>query len=103
MRVALGIEYDGSQYHGWQSQPGLHTVQGTLEKAISKILNHYEVSLYGSGRTDTGVHAAGQVVHFDCDVNRSANAFVYGVNSQLPKDICVRWSRFVDATFHDRF
>ena len=102
MRVALAVEYDGSQYHGWQSQPNLHTVQGCLEKAVSRVADH-EVKVYCAGRTDTGVHACAQVVHFDTTVERSMTAWVYGSNSHLPKDICVRWAKIVDEQFHARF
>ncbi len=103
MRVALGVEYDGSRFHGWQSQPKLNTVQGNLEQAIQKIVNYKDVSVTCAGRTDTGVHAVAQVVHFDCHVNRSPNAFIYGVNSKLPKDISVRWSKVVNEEFNARF
>lgn len=102
MRIALGVEYDGSRYHGWQRQPDLHTVQGAVETALAKIVGK-EIKVQCSGRTDTGVHAAAQVVHFDCDVERSLRAFVYGVNSQLPKDISVKWSHEVPDTFQARF
>ncbi len=102
MRLALGIEYDGSHYHGWQKQPGLKTVQGVLEKALSKIAST-DISITCCGRTDTGVHALNQVIHFDCDVERSLRAWVFGVNSQLPKDISVRWSKEVSEDFHARY
>ncbi|MCR9191170.1 MAG: tRNA pseudouridine(38-40) synthase TruA [Gammaproteobacteria bacterium] len=102
MRIALIVEYDGSQYHGWQSQPGLHTVQGELEKALSQIATE-PVSVICAGRTDTGVHATNQVVHFDSDKDRTVRAWIYGVNSFLPKDICVRWGKEVSDTFHARY
>lgn len=101
MRIALGIEYDGGQYHGWQSQKGLHTIQSSVEKALSQVANH-DVVVHCAGRTDTGVHASAQVVHFDCQNQRSSRAWIYGVNSHLPKDICVKWTKEVDDGFHAR-
>lgn len=102
MRIALGVEYDGSRYHGWQKQPNLKTVQGILERAISKIASH-EVGVVCAGRTDTGVHALNQVVHFDSESERSLRAWIYGVNSQLPRDISIRWSEEVPDDFSARF
>lgn len=102
MRVALGIEYDGSLFHGWQYQPRLRTVQDELERAIGYVANH-DITLQCAGRTDTGVHALAQVVHFDTDSERTAYAWLSGTNSYLPKDITVRWVRFVDDDFHARF
>jgi len=102
MRIALIVEYDGSQYHGWQAQTGLHTVQGTLEGALSHIADH-EISVVCAGRTDTGVHATHQVVHFDSDKERGIRAWIYGANSFLPKDVCVRSGKEVNDTFHARY
>ncbi|OGV28932.1 MAG: tRNA pseudouridine(38-40) synthase TruA [Legionellales bacterium RIFCSPHIGHO2_12_FULL_35_11] len=102
MRIVLVIEYDGSQYHGWQEQVGLKTLQSTLEKAISSVANH-EVKVVCAGRTDTGVHASNQVIHFDSENHRSIRAWVYGVNSALPKDICVKWGKEISDEFHARF
>ncbi len=102
MRVALIVEYDGSQYHGWQAQTGLRTVQATLEHALSQIANH-EVSIVCAGRTDTGVHATHQVIHFESDNTRSIRSWVYGVNSFLPKDMCVRFGKEVPDNFHARY
>ncbi len=102
MRIALIVEYDGSQYHGWQAQNGLHTVQGTLETALSQIAND-EIKVTCAGRTDTGVHATNQVIHFDSDKDRSVRAWIYGANSFLPKDICVRWGKEMPETFHARY
>lgn len=101
-RIALGIEYDGSQFHGWQRQPGLTSVQETLEKAISTVAD-CAISITCAGRTDTGVHAYGQVIHFDTPVLRSERAWVYGANSVLPKNICVRWGKEVNPEFHARY
>lgn len=102
MRVALIVEYDGTEYHGWQEQTGLNTVQGNLESAISSVANH-EVKIVCAGRTDTGVHATNQVVHFDSQNFRNIRAWIYGVNSALPKDICVKWGREVSDDFHARY
>lgn len=102
MRIALMVEYDGSQFHGWQSQKGLRTVQQVLEQALSQVAAQ-EVSVVCAGRTDTGVHATNQIVHFDCQSERSARAWVYGANSFLPKDVCVKWSREMPESFHARF
>lgn len=102
MRIVLGVEYDGSYFHGWQKQPGLRTVQGELESAISKVANE-PIHLHCAGRTDTGVHAVGQVIHFDASAERPERAWIFGVNSNLPKDVCVRWVQLVDDQFHARF
>jgi tRNA pseudouridine38-40 synthase len=102
MRVALGLEYDGSQYHGWQSQPELNTVQRVLENALSKINNH-RTEVQCAGRTDTGVHALNQVVHFETTSDRNMRAYIYGVNTHLPKDVSVKWSKEVPDSFSARF
>jgi tRNA pseudouridine38-40 synthase len=103
-RIALGIEYNGSAYHGWQSQlhDGVPTVQETLEKALSRVANH-PVTVVCAGRTDAGVHATGQVVHFDTDAERETRAWIYGGGSNLPDDIAVRWAQPVPDDFHARF
>lgn len=102
MRIALGIEYDGSQYHGWQAQTGLHTIQQVVETALSKVADS-PVSIVCAGRTDTAVHALGQVVHFDCDKERAMRSWIYGANAHLPKDVCVSWAKEVPDAFHARF
>lgn len=106
MRIALGVEYDGSAYHGWQSQAksnkDLPTVQDSLQAALSRIADH-PVELYCAGRTDAGVHATGQVVHFDTEAKRHPDAWIWGANSHLPPDIAVRWAKSVDYGFHARF
>lgn len=102
MRIALVLEYDGSQYHGWQAQSGLHTVQQALENALSKVAD-CTISVVCAGRTDTGVHATNQVVHFDCEKERTIRSWVYGANSYLPKDVCVKWGREVPDEFHARY
>lgn len=102
MRIALLVEYDGSQYHGWQAQTGLHTVQHRLEYALSQVAAH-EVSVVCAGRTDTGVHAINQVIHFDCESERTIRAWIHGANSFLPKDVCVKWGREMPDDFHARY
>lgn len=102
-RIVLGIEYNGSSYHGWQIQS--HdplTVQAELEKALSQITCH-PVRVACAGRTDAGVHAIQQVIHFDTSVIRPERAWTAGTNTHLPKSIRVRWSRELDETFHARF
>lgn len=102
-RIALGIRYDGSSYHGWQSQENdLATVQMHTEHALASVANH-PVTLTCAGRTDAGVHATSQVVHFDTDADRSDHSWVFGANSNLPPDICVLWAKEVDREFHARF
>lgn len=101
-RYALGIEYDGSQYCGWQIQDHSRSVQEELEKALSRVADA-AVRVQCAGRTDTGVHATGQVVHFDSEAQRSERAWVYGANANLPKDIAVLWCRPVSDEFHARF
>jgi tRNA pseudouridine38-40 synthase len=102
MRIALGIEYDGTAYYGWQRQKEVISVQEELEKALSIIANH-PISVNCAGRTDAGVHGTGQVVHFDTTADRKEVAWTLGVNANLPSDIAVRWVQFVDSSFHARF
>lgn len=102
MRLALGIEYDGSGFNGWQVQKNGHGVQASVEAALTKVANH-PVSIICAGRTDTGVHALNQVVHFDSDAARDARAWVYGANANLPKTVAVTWAQAVDKAFHARF
>lgn len=102
MRIALGIEYDGSGYSGFQIQPGLDTIQGRLERALSEIADE-EVTLQCAGRTDAGVNATGQVIHFDVSHERSDRAWILGTNTRLPPDIAVTWSKHVSEDFHARF
>ncbi|CAH1070326.1 tRNA pseudouridine(38-40) synthase TruA [Candidatus Nitrotoga sp. 1052] len=102
MRIALGVEYDGSQYFGWQSQAGGHTVQDALQAALSGIANEL-ISVVAAGRTDTGVHAQEQVVHFNTNVARPLTAWVRGVNALLPNSIAVLWAHTVPEEFHARF
>jgi tRNA pseudouridine38-40 synthase len=101
VRVALGIAYRGSAYSGWQSQPGGRTVQDHVDAAISAFADAPLKSIC-AGRTDAGVHALNQVVHFDTGIERSLDAWVRGTNRYLPGDIAVQWCRFVPASFHSR-
>ncbi len=101
-RVALGVEYLGAHYHGWQVQPAVPSVQGCLQDALSRIANH-PIEVVCAGRTDRGVHATQQVVHFDTTAKRSVRTWQQGVLSLLPSDIGVIWSHEVDSTFHARF
>lgn len=102
MRLALGIEYLGTAFHGWQRQPGERSVQETLETAVSTVADH-PVRVTCAGRTDAGVHALGQVIHFDTDGRRPARAWTMGVNSNLPADVSVSWVSRVGEDFHARF
>ncbi len=102
MRIALGIEYDGSRYYGWQRQQEVDSVQAQLEVAISKVANE-PVEIFCAGRTDAGVHGTGQVVHFDTNAVRGEGAWTLGLNSNLPDDIAVRWAMPVRDDFHARF
>src|SRR3569623_2092012 len=103
MRIALGIDYDGSDFAGWQSQEGeLRTVQGSVERALSTVADRHVRELC-AGRTAAGVHATAQVNHFDTEAERSPRARVYGANSNLPKVVSVQWARVVDDAFHARF
>lgn len=100
-RIALGIEYDGSRYFGWQRQNKNPSVQENLEMALSKVANH-PVLTFCAGRTDAGVHASNQVVHFDTEAIREPIAWIRGVNSYLPLDIRVCWMRMVSPLFDAR-
>ena len=102
MRIALGVEYNGCHYYGWQRQSHACSVQQTLEEAISKVANE-AIVIHSAGRTDTGVHATEQIVHFDCVNERDSKAWVMGVNSNLPNSISVLWAKCVDNEFHARF
>jgi tRNA pseudouridine38-40 synthase len=102
MRVALALEYDGAGFCGWQSQVGGCAVQDCLEAALQKLAGH-ELRVSAAGRTDTGVHALCQVVHFDTIKVRPMSAWVRGVNANLPKNLRVLWGREVNEEFHARF
>jgi tRNA pseudouridine38-40 synthase len=112
MRIALGVEYDGSPFCGWQSQAGGLTVQDTLQRALRQIAGGQianeqaaseQISVIAAGRTDTGVHVLEQVVHFDTGVERPLTAWVRGVNAVLPESIAVLWAHPVPDEFHARF
>jgi len=102
MRIALGLEYDGSRFQGWQTQPGGGTVQDALQAALSAIACE-PVSVTCAGRTDRGVHARAQVIHFDTRAQRPDTAWVRGVNGHLPESVVVLWSRGVPESFHARY
>lgn len=102
MRIALGLAYDGATFCGWQSQPKGGGVQDALELAISSIAQH-QVRVHAAGRTDTGVHASCQVVHFDTNSTRPFTAWVRGVNAHLPETVRVEWAQEVSKDFHARF
>ena len=102
MRIALGVEYNGSDYFGWQSQPDGRTVQDNIQQAISRIACE-PVSIIAAGRTDTGVHALEQVIHFDTMTERALSAWVRGVNAFLPSGIAILWAHPVEEEFHARF
>jgi len=102
MRIALGIEYDGSAYCGWQYQDHSPSIQEKVELALSRVANH-EVRVVCAGRTDTGVHALAQVIHFDSDAPRDMHSWVFGANANLPDDISVLWAKPVAGDFHARF
>ncbi|HDZ57159.1 MAG TPA: tRNA pseudouridine(38-40) synthase TruA [Pseudomonas xinjiangensis] len=102
-RVAACIEYRGTAYRGWQrQQPGVRSVQEQVEKALSKVANH-PVSTSCAGRTDAGVHASCQIIHFDSDAQRTPFNWFHGVNANLPADISLAWAHPVDPDFHARF
>ena len=102
MRYALGVEYDGKNYCGWQRQNNVMTVQEKVEKSLSKIANE-PIVVFCAGRTDTGVNATNQVVHFDTLKQRKDAAWTLGVNTHLPSDIAISWVKQVDEEFHARF
>ncbi|MCH9644626.1 MAG: tRNA pseudouridine(38-40) synthase TruA [Gammaproteobacteria bacterium] len=102
-RIALGVRYDGANYRGWQVQDEeLPTVQGRLERSIARVANH-PITTVCAGRTDAGVHATAQVVHFDTSVDRRDYSWVFGSNSNLPSDISILWAKQVSMDFHARY
>ncbi len=102
MRIAMGVEYDGLSFHGWQFQKDAESVQERLEQAVSKVADH-PIRVHCAGRTDAGVHGLGQVVHFDTDADRSVRSWLLGSNVNLPAEISVNWVRPVPEKFHARF
>jgi len=102
VRIAAGVEYDGSAFCGWQYQDHSPSVQADVEQALSRVADE-TVRVVCAGRTDTGVHAAGQVIHFDTTAQRSEFSWVRGVNSNLPASVSMLWAQPVNETFHARF
>lgn len=102
MKIALGIEYAGNNFCGWQMQQHAPSVQACVEAALSKIANH-PVKVICAGRTDTGVHALGQVIHADVMAQRSMRSWILGTSANLPQDVSVLWAQPVDENFHARF
>lgn len=103
MRYLIRFSYDGTGFSGYQKQPGERTVEGMLENALYNINNHTETRIFSSGRTDRGVHALGQVAHFDIDVNITLYKLKCALNSLLPEDIHVLSTEIVDKNFHARY
>jgi tRNA pseudouridine38-40 synthase len=101
LRIALGLEYDGTDFVGWQTQRYERSVQQALSDAISAVADH-PVSVAGSGRTDAGVHALQQVAHFDTESHREPRQWLLGINSNLPADIAVQWVQSVGQSFDAR-
>lgn len=101
-RVALQVAYNGRNYHGWQRQKGAVSVQEKLEQALSKVADT-DITVICAGRTDAGVHASGQVVHFDTPNERPLRAWTHGGNVHLPDDVAIQWAQPVGASFHARF
>ncbi len=104
MKLACGIEYDGTDYHGFQRQPGDHgpTIQGTLEAAIARISGEMSV-VHGAGRTDAGVHASGQVIHFRTHATLTPQVWMRALNAVLPASVAVQWAKDVPDNFHARY
>ena len=102
MRVAAIIEYDGSKFSGWQNQQGQPTIQAHVEQALSRIADE-SIHVTVAGRTDAGVHALAQVIHFDTEASRSHHSWIRGANSHLPREIALLWAGEVDAGFHARY
>ncbi len=101
-RIAVGLDYVGTAFAGWQTQDGVRTVQPCVERALSLIADH-PIALVCAGRTDAGVHALGQVAHFDTAAARSPRAWVRGANGDLPSDVSITWARPVPRHFHARY
>ena len=102
MRVAAIIEYDGSGFSGWQLQEGQPTIQACVEQALSRVADE-SIRVTVAGRTDAGVHASGQVIHFDTNATRNSHSWVRGANSHLPREIALLWAGEVDAGLHARY
>lgn len=102
MRIVAGVEYDGARFSGWQYQVGQRTVQAAVEKAVASVADH-PVTIITAGRTDAGVHANCQVVHFDTSALRTPYQWLRGVNTKLPDDVSLLWVKEVTEDFHARF
>ncbi len=102
MRIALGLSYAGTPFQGWQSQAGGGAIQDHLQAALSTVAGH-PVATHCAGRTDAGVHATAQTVHFETDASRPLNAWVRGTNAHLPDEIAVQWAHEVAPAFHARY
>ena len=102
MRLALGIEYDGSPFSGWQIQPDAFTIQGEVERGLSQIAAE-PIRVFCAGRTDAGVHATYQIVHFDTEVVRPSGAWVRGLNALVSENISALWATEVAPDFHARY
>lgn len=102
MRIALGLEYDGTAFCGWQSQAHARGIQSAVEEALSRVADH-PVEVMAAGRTDAGVHAAMQVVHFDTTATRSQRGWMLGANTNLPPQVSALWAREVPDGFHARY
>src|SRR5712691_9318416 len=102
MRIALGIEYNGGPFCGWQTQPSACAVQDAVERALAEIAGE-KIATICAGRTDAGVHALEQVVHFDCAAARPASAWVRGTNTLLPAGAAVTWMQPVPVDFNARY
>lgn len=102
MRIALGVEYNGSHYNGWQYQDHSPSIQEAVEKALSKVADQ-KVTVICAGRTDTGVHAMQQVIHFETEAERTEYSWLHGGNANLPKDISFLWAKQISYEFHARY
>lgn len=101
-KFVVGIEYNGTRYHGWQHQEGCRTIQHELELALSKVADE-PIEIHAAGRTDKGVHAIGQVGHFTSSADRPLKSWLLGTNTNLPSDIAIRWVREANEDFHARY
>ncbi|HFD79903.1 MAG TPA: tRNA pseudouridine(38-40) synthase TruA [Gammaproteobacteria bacterium] len=102
MRIACGVEYDGSEFSGWQRQRHARSVQAEVEAALARVADH-PLEVACAGRTDAGVHATWQVIHFDSAAGRSERSWVLGANANLPRDVRLLWAKPVEEDFHARF
>ena len=101
-KIAFGVEYCGTNYHGWQRQKNNPTIQEHIENALSIVANH-PIKVHCAGRTDSGVHAVQQVIHAETDVEREDYSWIFGANANLPRDICLIWAKKVIDDFHARY